>query len=353
MSNAVRQLAALVALSLVVGACGSSPTPSAPSSSQAIQSIAITANLISVTSAGQTVQAIAMAAVSNGPSQDVTATCTRWQSDNASVLTVTGTGMLTAHGSGSATITTVCQGVTGHGQMTVTLKPLPPVTYTLSGTVTDNFSHGILPNIVVQIATGPNAGAMTRTDATGTYTLTGLSPATASVTFSAVSYRTTTTTVTIAGDTSLDMVLPRNLLNPSDGVFNYALTPHLISASGCNGQPQPVNGTAAGSLAVSDDGTQMRFGPLSIAPSTFQGLTFNLVRSGNAISGRLDGSTYPSAFSTLVFDFFTMTVASGVVDNATGQMSGLVTGYYDVDDQPPTTFSCSGGQIAFTLAPRP
>ena len=60
--------------------------------------------------------------------------------------------MLTAHGSGSATITTVCQGVTGHGQMTVTLKPTVQATYTLSGTVTDNFSHGILPNIVVQIA---------------------------------------------------------------------------------------------------------------------------------------------------------------------------------------------------------
>ena len=127
--------------------------------------------------------------------------------------------------------------------------------------------------------------------------LTGLSPATVSVTISAVSYNTTTETVTIAGDTRLDIVLPRNLLNPGVGVFTYALTLQLVSATGCNGFTPAVNGTAAGSLAVSDDAIQIRFGPLSTFPRD-QGLTLNLVRAGNQLSGTLNGSAYRRCSAT-------------------------------------------------------
>src|SRR5580765_2431991 len=106
--TASRAASALV-LCLVGGACGSTPsTPSTPSSpsaastSPSLQSVTLAANLAPVISAGQTAQTTATGVFSNGSSQDVTATCTSWQAANASVLTVTSTGMLTARGDGSS-----------------------------------------------------------------------------------------------------------------------------------------------------------------------------------------------------------------------------------------------------------
>ncbi len=354
MLSCPRQPLAVLAAVLVTSACGSSNTPTAPTP----QSIAVTANVASLTSAGQTVEATASVRLPNGSAEDVTATCTGWQSDNTGVLTVSSTGLLTAHGNGSATITAMCQGATGRAVLTVALKPTASSTFTLSGTVTDNFSHGILPNILVQITSGPNAGAATKTDAAGQYVLTGISPATITVAFSAVSYNTTNETVSIAGDTQLPIVLSRNLLNPHDGSSNYSLTLQLVSATGCN-HGQPVlfgGGTLPGSLVVTGEATQMQFGPVPASGFLgFQGVTFTLTRTANQLTGTLKGATAPSTFQDyfgliLVFD---MTVTSGTVDNSTGQMSGIVTGYYDVDGQPPTTQSCTGGVMAFTLAPQP
>jgi hypothetical protein len=54
---------------------------------------------------------IATGAFSDGTAQNLTSACSSWQSDNVSVLTISGDGLITAQGSGSSTITASCQGM--------------------------------------------------------------------------------------------------------------------------------------------------------------------------------------------------------------------------------------------------
>lgn len=107
---------------------------------------------------------------------------------------------------------------------------------------------------------------------------------------------------------------------------------------------------------VASDTNQLQFGPVPSAVfDGFPGLTFTLTRTGNQLAGTLKGATAPPTFGAFfaVILIFDMQVTSGTVDNSTGKMSGVVTGSYDVDGQPPTTQSCTGGVMAFTLAPQP
>ena len=63
--------------------------------------------------------------------QNITTSCTDWQSDNTFVLTINNEGLLTAHNSGSATVTTTCQGVFARGL--VPLSVMPTTLWTRSG----------------------------------------------------------------------------------------------------------------------------------------------------------------------------------------------------------------------------
>ena len=81
---------------------------------------------------GATNQTIAMGRFSDGATENVTSSCTDWQSDNTFVLTIDNGGLLTAHNSGSATITTTCQGVFARGL--VPLNVMPTTLWTRSGT---------------------------------------------------------------------------------------------------------------------------------------------------------------------------------------------------------------------------
>jgi hypothetical protein len=211
--NSQRVALAVVVLGLVGGACGSTPSaPTVPLTPAALQSVTLAANLSAVSSIGQTAQATATGGFSDGTSKDVSATCTNWQSDNASVLTVNSTGLLTAQGGGSAAVTTTCQGIAARAVLTIAFKPaapLAPSTFTLSGTVTDASSRGVLPRIYLQITDGTNHGRYTQSDAAGIYSLDGLSVGTFTLTISAVSYITTTQSVTFTADTRLDVVLAR------------------------------------------------------------------------------------------------------------------------------------------------
>ena len=56
---------------------------------------------------------------------------------------------------------------------------------------------------------GPNQGQSVKTDSTGHYSFAGVSSGTFSVQFSAASYATQTVTVTVAGDTTVNVVLQR------------------------------------------------------------------------------------------------------------------------------------------------
>src|SRR5258708_5782470 len=80
---------------------------------------------------------------------------------------------------------------------------------TVTGVVTDGTSGGILPNILVQVTDGANAGQSARTDGHGTYSLSGVTPGTFTLSLSAVSYDTLKRQITVAADTRVDFVLQR------------------------------------------------------------------------------------------------------------------------------------------------
>ncbi len=102
----------LVGASLAV-TCGSAPSPAAPSPAAPLQAVVFAfEDVTALTTAGGTAQAIALGIAASGTTQDVTAACTNWQSDDGRVLAVSPRGVLTAlTGRGSATISTTCQRV--------------------------------------------------------------------------------------------------------------------------------------------------------------------------------------------------------------------------------------------------
>ena len=127
-----RLLPVLLAVSLFAAACGSSsPTlASKPTAgSPALQAVVFAfSDLSSFRQAGATAQVSAVGIFANLRAQDVTSTCANWLSDTSSVLTVNSGGLMTARSSsGSATISTTCQGVSASGLVTLnpTLTPIP------------------------------------------------------------------------------------------------------------------------------------------------------------------------------------------------------------------------------------
>jgi hypothetical protein len=143
-----RVLIALAVLSLSV-ACGSSPPTAAstlPAATFVVQSVvfSFSADLSALTTAGATVQATALGIASNGSTRDVTSTCTTWQSDNLSALTVTNGGLITVQGPGGvSTITATCQGVAA--RVTLALgstigPPAFPPRFRVGATCTDGWA---------------------------------------------------------------------------------------------------------------------------------------------------------------------------------------------------------------------
>ena len=201
-----RGCAALVVM--LVSACGGNSTSTVPTtptpSATGTSSVSVNCLTTTLTTAGQQTQCSAVALLSNGTSQDQTL-ASQWSSSNASVASVSATGAVTAVSSGSVTIAATFQGLQGARAVAVTL----PDSFTLTGTLTDGTSHGILPNITVQIISGTNAGKSAVTDSSGNYTMSGLSAGTFTLSVSAASYQTTTQTVTLTANARVDLVLQR------------------------------------------------------------------------------------------------------------------------------------------------
>jgi len=100
-----------LALLIVIGSC----------SNEHLVSIAVTPPNASVTQVGQTTQFMAMGITNHAKvaPEDITSTAT-WTSSTPSVATITSTGLATAAGCGTTTVTAEKSGVTGTTQFTVT-----------------------------------------------------------------------------------------------------------------------------------------------------------------------------------------------------------------------------------------
>src|SRR5579864_5844586 len=193
-------LAATGLAAVSVLACGSSNSSAPSTPSPSVTSIAVTGSAPTV---GLTSQFSATATLSNGTTQTVTSQAA-WQTSNATIATVNNAGVVTGVGPGDVDITATYQAVAGRTRITVV-----QATFAITGVLTDATSGGILPNINLQVTSGPSTGLSTKTDASGAYALNGVLAGVATVTASAVSYVTQAKILTVVGNTTLDFVLVR------------------------------------------------------------------------------------------------------------------------------------------------
>jgi hypothetical protein len=97
-------------------------TPATPSAPASVTAVAISGTA-SLTINGQANQLTATATLSDGTTQNVTSSAT-WQSSNATVATVSSTGLVTAVAAGTTTITATSQGRSG--ALVVSVSPAEP-----------------------------------------------------------------------------------------------------------------------------------------------------------------------------------------------------------------------------------
>ncbi len=115
----MKKLTGVLVLVLLCGACGNSsptapststpaptPTPTAPT----LTAVTLAGAFGSLTTPNASTQVTATGMMSDGTQRNMTSSCTGWASDNTFVATVSGSGLVTAHNSGSSTITSTCQG---------------------------------------------------------------------------------------------------------------------------------------------------------------------------------------------------------------------------------------------------
>jgi len=184
----------------------SSSVPAAPSAPAQPSNAPTVLSVITTGSApivGASAQFTATANLTNGSTQNVSAQAT-WQSSNAVVAGVNATGLVTGVAAGDVDITATYLGMIGRARITI-VRPL----YTVSGRLTDGTSGGVLPNIHLAIGDGINVGRTATTDSAGQYAIGSVAPGTFTLTASATSYQTTSKTITVSGDTTVDFVLPR------------------------------------------------------------------------------------------------------------------------------------------------
>jgi hypothetical protein len=177
MNAALRQCLVLGVL-LAFSACGSkgnpvTPPPPPPTPPPAPPTVTLSSVSVSggnAVTVGQTVQFTATANMSNGTTQNVSTTAS-WQSSNASIATVSNTGLATGVAQGNADIRATFQGMTG----SLGLQVNPPATvapvarFTVSGPGGSNVCR-IIPNSGGDIdctfdgsaSTGGTGGAINR-----------------------------------------------------------------------------------------------------------------------------------------------------------------------------------------------
>ena len=110
----MRSLGIFVALAGFAAACGGSSTPTAATT---VSSLSVTGSAPSV-SAAPTSQFKAIATMSDGTTQDVTATAV-WSSSNSSEAIVSATGIVTAVAPGTVNVSATYQSVTASDQVVI------------------------------------------------------------------------------------------------------------------------------------------------------------------------------------------------------------------------------------------
>ena len=218
---------------------GTTPTPSAA----AVVSVAVSGSAPLV---GANSQFSATATLSDGTTKPVTSVAS-WSSSNAAVAKVDVSGVVAGVAAGDADITATYQSISGKAAVTIA-RPAT-TTFTVSGTLRDGTSGGVLPRIPVQAADGTGATRTAMSDAAGAFAISGIARGDVTLTVAIASYEPMTETATVSSDMRVDLVLTRQ-----------APPPPLVNLTGT------WTGTGADGLG----------------PETF---TWVLTQSGGALSG--------------------------------------------------------------------
>ncbi len=207
--------------------------PSSPSPSAVVTAIAVTSPVAS----GPTVQLAASARLSDGSTRDVTAVSS-WASSDASIATVSATGLATIIGTGTVEFRATYQHVLG----TLSMHVAPG--FTLAGTARE-VGPGSPPvaGVRVAIVGGVGAGASATSDAAGVFRFSNVSGL-VSLEATKIGYLTwRLSNLTVDHDTNLDAALyPTPPLDASgatatarcvDGTWSWAQT--VAQACAANG----------------------------------------------------------------------------------------------------------------------
>jgi len=274
-----RALAALFVLLVGLGSwtCDDHKGQALTTSPSSAVSLAVTGGALTV---GMTTQFTATATLSNGSTQNVTSTAA-WSSSNPAVATVTSGGAVTGVSVGDAVITATYSGISGNAPVSLT-RSTPIV---VSGVVTDGFSGGILPNILVHAVDSANVTKEVRTDASGSYAVGELAAGTLTVSFSGSSYITVTKTITALADARVDATLQRS--GPFSGPA--VLTVHTsleVPSLTCQPSARGYEFRLPGMLTVDAEHVTWTM----VSRSKFATpLTMKLIRSGERLAGQIGG----------------------------------------------------------------
>ncbi len=109
---------------------------------------------------------------------------------------------------------------------------LTRLTFTISGTVTDATSGGVLPNILIKITGGTslNFGKSATTDGAGKYTITGVVAERIVLEASNAAYEVSAASPTVTGNTTVDFILVRQAPTTGNLIFK-------IDAASCGTTP--------------------------------------------------------------------------------------------------------------------
>jgi len=174
---------------------------------------------------GASAQFSATATLSNGTTQSVTTQAT-WSSSNTAIATVSSSGIVTSVGAGDADVTATYQGVAGRLHLDIA-RPEAPA-HMITGTVTDETSGGVLPNINVKATDSVQHSQSTVTDSSGSYSVSGMAAGPVTIVASAISYQTTQLTASLSANTRVDIVLKRV-------VCTFTLSPTRVSVQSSGG----------------------------------------------------------------------------------------------------------------------
>ena len=172
--NRVSLRVALIALGSMIVACsnnaGNSGTPTSPTPTPTPSATVRSVTLTSAATSSTSYHVTAKADMSDGSSRDVT-TQSQWTTSDATLATISSSGVLTVLRSGEVEVRATYQNVTGALKLALTV-PQPPASglIVVSGTVSETPPAAKrLSGVTVRITDGAAAGQSVVTDAQGQY----------------------------------------------------------------------------------------------------------------------------------------------------------------------------------------